>query len=118
MSKKIEVFDPALCCSTGVCGPDVDPALTKMAKLHLDVEKAGYELKRYNLAQEPGPFVETPSIQKLLEDKGPDGLPAVTVDGELKKEGSYPDAAEVAAWLGIEESSLQHSTPKNQINLL
>lgn len=23
---KLQVFDPAMCCSTGVCGPSVDPA--------------------------------------------------------------------------------------------
>lgn len=31
MSVKIEIFDPALCCSTGVCGPSVDPALIQVA---------------------------------------------------------------------------------------
>ena len=25
--KKVQVFDPALCCSSGVCGTDVDQAL-------------------------------------------------------------------------------------------
>jgi hypothetical protein len=24
---KMQVFDPAMCCSTGVCGPSVDPTL-------------------------------------------------------------------------------------------
>ncbi len=27
----IEVFDPAMCCSTGVCGPQVDPDLARFA---------------------------------------------------------------------------------------
>jgi hypothetical protein len=22
---KVQVFDPPMCCSTGVCGPEVDP---------------------------------------------------------------------------------------------
>lgn len=29
--KKLEVFDPALCCSTGVCGTDIDQALVNFA---------------------------------------------------------------------------------------
>ena len=26
--KTVTVYDPALCCSTGVCGVEVDPALS------------------------------------------------------------------------------------------
>ena len=29
--KKIEIFDPAMCCSTGVCGPSVNPELIRVA---------------------------------------------------------------------------------------
>jgi hypothetical protein len=28
---RVEVFDPPLCCSTGVCGPNVDPVLIRFA---------------------------------------------------------------------------------------
>jgi hypothetical protein len=28
---KLEIFDPAMCCSTGVCGVDVDPVLAQFA---------------------------------------------------------------------------------------
>jgi hypothetical protein len=31
MSVTIRVFDPAMCCSTGVCGPSIDPELTRFA---------------------------------------------------------------------------------------
>lgn len=27
----IEIFEPALCCSTGVCGPEVDESLVRFA---------------------------------------------------------------------------------------
>lgn len=118
MKKHVEIFDPALCCSTGVCGPDVDPQLTKMAKLHTDLQKAGFEVSRYNLAQEPQPFVENKSVNDLLQREGPEGLPAVLIDGELKKQGSYPSTAELAAWLEVEESVLKPAGPKKQINLL
>lgn len=29
--KTIQIFDPALCCSSGVCGPETDPALVAFA---------------------------------------------------------------------------------------
>ncbi|WP_147805084.1 arsenite efflux transporter metallochaperone ArsD [Alkalicoccus halolimnae] len=118
MAVKIEIFDPALCCSTGVCGPDVDPELTKMSKLHADIQKVGYEALRYNLAQEPQPFVENTEVNELLQEKGAEALPAVTINGELKKHGGYPNVRELASWLGVEEASLKPAQPKNQINLL
>ena len=49
----IQVFDPALCCSTGVCGVDVDQGLVTFAA---DVEWAaqkGARVERFNLAQQP-----------------------------------------------------------------
>ena len=38
--KKLEVFDPAMCCSTGVCGVEVDPVLAQFAQVcpHLELE--------------------------------------------------------------------------------
>ncbi|SDO34207.1 arsenite efflux transporter metallochaperone ArsD [Alkalicoccus daliensis] len=118
MKTHIEIFDPALCCSTGVCGPDVDPALTRMAKLHTDLQKQGYEVSRYNLAQEPQPFVENKLVNDLLHAEGPEALPAVLVDGELKKHGEYPTLSELAAWLNVAEEKLKPVQPKKQINLL
>ncbi|MFC4736155.1 arsenite efflux transporter metallochaperone ArsD [Bacillus daqingensis] len=118
MTKQIRVFDPALCCSTGVCGPDVDPALTKMAKLHLDVQKAGFDMERYNLAQEPQPFVENSAVKQLLDTEGADALPAITVDGELVMNGRYPDRSELAAFLDVEEKELQSKAPSTKVDLL
>jgi len=31
--KTIEIFDPAMCCSSGVCGPSVDPKLVRSLTL-------------------------------------------------------------------------------------
>ncbi|CAM3929260.1 arsenite efflux transporter metallochaperone ArsD [Alkalicoccus chagannorensis] len=114
---KIEIFDPALCCSTGVCGTDVDPALTKMAKLHTDLQKSGVDVNRYNLAQEPGAFVENKTVQQFLEEKGADALPVVLVDGEQRLEGRYPTKQDAAAWTGRSEEDLTPKEPKNQISL-
>lgn len=29
--KKMIIFEPAMCCSTGVCGPGVDPELLRVS---------------------------------------------------------------------------------------
>ena len=31
MTAAIQIFDPALCCASGVCGTDVDQALVSFA---------------------------------------------------------------------------------------
>ena len=28
--KKIEIFDPAMCCPTGLCGPNIDPEIKRI----------------------------------------------------------------------------------------
>ena len=49
----IQVFDPAMCCSTGVCGPDVDPDLVQFAA-DLDwLKTQGVIIQRHNRAQKP-----------------------------------------------------------------
>lgn len=37
--KKIEIFDPAMCCSTGVCGPSVNPELIRVAAVVENLKK-------------------------------------------------------------------------------
>ena len=71
----IQVFDPALCCSTGVCGVDVDQALVGFSA---DVDWAkqnGAHIERFNLAQQPMSFAEIPVVKAFLERSGAEALP-------------------------------------------
>lgn len=100
----IQVFDPALCCSTGVCGTDVDQLLVTFAA---DVEWArhqGAAIVRFNLAQEPDAFATNPAILGLLQRSGQKVLPVVLVDGEVAMAGRYPQRAELAQWAGLTSS--------------
>ena len=47
-NKKIEIYDPALCCSTGLSGPAVDPVLVKVNDAVLALKKKGIEVGRFN----------------------------------------------------------------------
>lgn len=99
--KKIEVFDPALCCSTGVCGVDVDQQLVSFSA---DVDWAkqnGAQIERYNLAQQPVDFANNPVVKGFLERSGQEALPLILVDGEFALAGRYPNRAELARWAGI-----------------
>lgn len=98
----IQIFDPALCCSTGVCGVDVDQQLVSFAA---DVDWAkqnGAVIERFNLAQQPMLFAETPLVKSFLERSGAEALPLILVDGEVALAGRYPSRAELARWAAIE----------------
>lgn len=95
---RVEVFDPPMCCSTGVCGPSVDPALAAFAADLQWAGEQGAEVTRYNLAQEPGPFAEQAAVRALLAERGDEALPVVVVDGEVRSSGRYPARAELASW--------------------
>jgi hypothetical protein len=98
--KSIQVFDPALCCSTGVCGVEVDQSLVNFSA---DVEWAkqnGVKVERFNLAQQPMMFADTPSVKSFLERSGEQALPLVLVNGEIVLAGRYPSRAEIGKWTG------------------
>ncbi len=96
--KTITVYDPPMCCSTGVCGTDVDPELAAFAGF-LEKMSAKAGVTRYNLGQQPLPFVENPLVKGLLDKEGVGALPVVIVDDGIYCKGRYPDAAEQATLL-------------------
>jgi hypothetical protein len=98
----VEVFDPSMCCSTGVCGPSVDPLLPRFAA-DLDwLAEHGIQVSRHNLAQEPAAFAAAPAVQVALTERGTDCLPLILVDGRIVSQGAYPTRAELASWTGLD----------------
>ena len=67
----LQIFDPAMCCSTGVCGVDVDPVLVQFA-----------------------------ADLKWVAEQGVDCLPIV-VDGQIVATGSYLTRAQLAQKLKL-----------------
>jgi len=98
MMTTIEVFDPAMCCSTGVCGPSVDPALATFAADLGWIADQGARVERHNLSQEPKAFADSDLVRGLLAERGDEALPAIVVDGVLRSWGRYPSRAELSTW--------------------
>lgn len=105
--KTLTIYDPAMCCSTGVCGPDVDPALVQFAALLTQLKERGVKVDRHNLAQDPMAFARDARIRQVLEKDGPEALPVIFLDGEEYLRGRYPDHDEratlIRALAGAEE---------------
>ena len=99
----LEVYDPPMCCSTGVCGPQVDPALVHFAA-DLDWLKGqGVAVERFNLGQQPGAFARSEAVTGALTEKGNDCLPLILVDGRIMSQGAYPSRAELAGFAGLRD---------------
>lgn len=101
--KKMVIYDPAMCCPTGVCGPSVDKNLLRVAILLNRLEKRGIKVERHNLSDNPQAFVDNKAVNKLLVDEGVDVLPITMVDGEVVKTGEYPTNEEFVELLEIPE---------------
>ncbi len=98
---KIQVFDPALCCSSGVCGVDVDQALVSFSA-DLDwAKKNSVDIERFNLSSQPMAFADNVVVNQFLERSGADALPLILVNGEIALAGRYPNRAELSRWAGI-----------------
>lgn len=101
MPAHVDVFDPALCCSTGVCGPAPDPALPRAAADLAWLGKMGVTVARHNLATEPAAFAASEPVRRALEAGGVAVLPLVLVDGRVVATGAYPDRATLARAAGL-----------------
>lgn len=98
--KSIEIYDKPMCCSTGVCGPQVDPVLPRFAA-DLDwLKSQGYKVDRFNLAQQPQAFIDNKTVHQLISTEGTDCLPLILVDGETVSRKEYPSRETMASWIG------------------
>lgn len=97
--KSLQVFDPAMCCSTGVCGPAVDPVLPRLAGFLSQLSNAGVRVERFNLAHQPLAFVQNPIVKGLLDSGGVEVLPVFIADGQLVLKGGYPSSEQYAQWM-------------------
>jgi arsenite methyltransferase len=100
--KTIQVYDKPMCCSTGVCGPQVDPVLPRFAADLAWLKSQGRQVERFNLALQPAAFVENSEVQQLLATESTDCLPLILVDGRIVSRSEYPSRETLGIWVGSE----------------
>lgn len=101
--KKLAIYEPALCCSSGVCGPAVDKVLLRITGVMKQVkEEDDVMMIRYNLASNPNSFVRNKNVIDTMQNEGQDSLPITVLDGEIVKTGAYPTNVEIGKYLGIQ----------------
>lgn len=98
---KMEIFDPPMCCSSGVCGPKVDKKLVEFSAALAWLRTQGVDVQRYNPAQQYEAFVANAKVVQTINEQGTGCLPLIVVDGEIVSRGAYPKKGELAAWAGV-----------------
>jgi AhpD family alkylhydroperoxidase len=109
--KRLDVYDPAMCCSTGVCGPQVDPVLIRFSADVKWLEDQGVEVRRFNLSQNPAAFVENEMVRQALTEKGEAALPLLLVQDQVLASGEYPGRSALAEALELNGTTTSLFSP-------
>lgn len=111
---KVEIYEPAMCCSTGVCGPGVDQELLRVSTFLNELEGEGRKIIRYNLSSDPMAFVLNKEVNDTIANEGTEALPITVVDGAIRQKGSYPSNASFAEWAGMTREDIIKMVLKTQ----
>ena len=98
---KLQVYDPPMCCSTGVCGPQVDPVLPRFTEDFHWLANQGIAVERFNLSQQPQAFAGNLAVKEALAQDGTGCLPLILIDGGIVSKGRYPERGELARLVGL-----------------
>lgn len=104
--KKMKIFEPAMCCSTGICGVSVDPELLRISTVLNTLEKKGIKVERYSLSSSPQEFITNQVVNNFINTKGVDELPIAILDGEIIITGRYPTNEEFIQCLDLPGDTL------------
>ena len=92
---RVELFDPPLCCPTGLCGPTLDQTLLDMNELVHALKAEGIGVERYQMASHPHIFLKHPDVMRLVRERGMEAFPVTVVSGRVVKVGAYPTREEI-----------------------
>ena len=95
----VEMFDPPMCCPSGLCGPSLDQTLLDVSEMVMSLQRENLRVERYQMTSHPNTFLGNPEVMKLVREKQMESLPIIVVRGKLIKVGAYPTADEVHAAL-------------------
>ncbi len=95
----IEIFDPPLCCPTGLCGPVLDATLVDLSEAIFAIESDGRTVARHQMAAEPQAFMRNAEVYRLIRERQLEVLPITVVRGRIVKTDTYPSVDELRAAL-------------------
>jgi len=109
--KNLSIYDPAMCCPTGMCGVGIDLEFLRVATALYTLKRNGVEVHRYNLSSTPEEFVKSKVVNDYINQNGADILPLTVLDNVVVLTKRYPTNEEIASMLGV-SSSILANQPK------
>jgi hypothetical protein len=95
----VELFDPPMCCPTGLCGPALDQTLLDVNEMILSLQEEDVAVERYQITSHHQRFIANNEVMRLVRERQMDALPITVVYGQVIKAGTYPTLDEVRAAL-------------------
>lgn len=95
----VEIYDPPMCCPTGLCGPTLDQTLLDVSDMIHTLEAAGVIVERYQMTTNPQKFMANMEIMRLVREQQMAALPITAVNSQVIKVGAYPTLSEVQTYL-------------------
>ena len=95
----IEIFDPPMCCPTGLCGPTIDQELLDISEMFHHLQDQGYRIERYQMTTHPGKFTGNPAVMQLIREKQMAALPITIIRGNVVADGYYLKRNEIFGYI-------------------
>lgn len=95
----VQIFDPPMCCPTGLCGPTLDQTLLDVSEMILALQAEGLGVQRYQMASAPNAFLANAEVMRLVREQQMAALPITVVRGQVVKTGAYPTLNELRPFL-------------------
>ena len=95
----VEIFDPPMCCPTGLCGPTLDQTLLDVTDMIHALQADGLRVERYQMTSHPQKFINNADVMRLVREKQMAALPITAVRGQIIKVGVYPTLTEIQPYL-------------------
>jgi hypothetical protein len=96
---EVEIFDPPMCCPTGLCGPALDQTLLDVNQIVMTLQESGIRVERYQMTSHPYVFMNRAEVMRLVRERQLAALPITVVRGQVIKVGEYPTLLELQSHL-------------------
>ena len=91
----VALFDPPMCCPSGLCGPGLDPTLLDVNEMILALQAQGIRVERYQMTSHPQQFIDNGEVMRLVREQQLAALPITIVREQVVKTGAYPTLDEI-----------------------
>lgn len=95
MMRSFIIYESAMCCSSGVCGPSPDKSLIDLQDALDKLKDMGAKVERYTITGNPKKFRENTEVIKLMQERQIKALPITTFNGKVIKVSGYPNIDEL-----------------------